>query len=150
MDDSKYDPLKIENQLCFPLYAASREIIRRYRPFLDKLDLTYTQYITMMIMWEYEKISAKELGGKLFLDSGTLTPVLKSLENKGYIRRSRSSEDERVLIAELTESGCELRDKALFVPSEMSQCVRLTKEEAVTLYSLLYKLLDSNEENGGV
>ena len=113
MDGSKYDSLRIENQLCFPLYAASREIIRTYRPFLDRIDLTYTQYITMMVLWEYGKISAKELGEKLFLDSGTLTPVLKSLESKGHILRTRSSEDERVLIAELTAQGEELKEKAL-------------------------------------
>ena len=145
MDDRKYDSLKLENQLCFPLYAASREIIRTYRPFLDKISLTYTQYITMMIMWEYKKISAKELGEKLFLDSGTLTPVLKSLESKGHLKRSRSPEDERVLMIELTEQGEELRESALFVPQQMSKCVKLTKEEALQLYSLLYKLLDSNE-----
>lgn len=145
MDDPKYDPLKLENQLCFPLYAASREIIRTYRPFLDKISLTYTQYITMMIMWEFKRISAKELGEKLFLDSGTLTPVLKSLESKGHIKRSRSSEDERVLMVELTEKGEELRDSALFVPEQMSKCVRLTREESLQLYSLLYKLLDDSD-----
>lgn len=142
MDNSKYDSLKIDRQLCFPLYAASREIIRTYRPFLDRLGLTYTQYITMMVVWEYRKISAKELGEKLFLDSGTLTPVLKCLEGKGYIKRNRSPDDERLLMIEITDDGDELKEQALFVPAEMTKCVKLTKEEAMTLYSLLYKLLD--------
>ncbi len=142
VDDSKYDALKIDRQLCFPLYAASREIIRTYRPSLDRLGLTYTQYITMMVVWERRKISAKELGEKLFLDSGTLTPVLKCLEGKGYIKRSRSSEDERLLMIVITDAGDELKEQALFVPGEMSKCVRLSKDEAATLYKLLYKLLD--------
>ena len=105
MNDSGYDVLKLENQLCFPLYAASREVIKQYRPFLEALDLTYTQYIAMMVFWEEKKISVKELGKKLFLDSGTLTPVLKSLEAKGFLKRYRSEEDERVLLVEITAAG---------------------------------------------
>ena len=108
----KYDSLKLENQLCFPLYACSREIIKKYRPYLEKIDLTYTQYITMMVFWEHKKISVKELGKKLFLDSGTLTPVLKSLEAKGFVTRYRSQEDERVLLVEITEAGEALKDRA--------------------------------------
>ena len=103
--DTKYDALKIGNQLCFPLYACSREIIKRYKPFLDEIDLTYTQYIAMMVLWEQEQCSVKVLGQKLYLDSGTLTPVLKSLEQKGFIRRFRSESDERVLLVELTKDG---------------------------------------------
>lgn len=139
---SKYDSLKLENQLCFPLYAASREVIRQYRPYLDAFDLTYTQYITMMVLWENEQINAKELGKKLYLDSGTLTPVLKSLEQKGYVTRTRSSEDERVLIVKITDKGKSLQDNALAVPQQISECVRLNKDEVIQLYSLLYKLLD--------
>ena len=97
MENTNYDALKLDNQLCFPLYAASREVIKRYHPYLSALDLTYTQYIAMMVLWEAKKLTVKELGKKLFLDSGTLTPVLKSLESKGYIVRSRSKEDERAL-----------------------------------------------------
>lgn len=138
---TEYDCLKIENQLCFPLYAASKEVIKRYRPFLEKLELTYTQYLAMMIFWEHKSISVKELGQKLYLDSGTLTPVLKHLEAKEYITRSRSREDERVLIAEITEKGERLRDKALEVPGQMACCIKLEPEEAATLYRLLYKLL---------
>lgn len=141
MSGSKYDGLKLENQLCFPLYACSKEVIRRYRPFLDELDLTYTQYIAMMVFWECKKITVKELGQKLFLDSGTLTPVLKSMESKGYIRRYRSVEDERVLFAEITDKGEMLKEQAVAVPAEMAKCVDLDSEEAKQLYRLLYKML---------
>ena len=137
-----YDALKLENQLCFPLYAASREVIKLYRPHLDTLDLTYTQYIAMMVMWAEKKISVRDMGKRLYLDSGTLTPVLKSLESKGYIRRYRSSEDERVLIVELTEEGRKLKDEAVEVPQQVGSCIRLEPEEALQLYRLLYKVLD--------
>ena len=145
MTDSKYDALKLENQLCFPLYAASREVIKRYRPLLEPLGLTYTQYIAMMVFWERKKCSVKELGEQLYLDSGTLTPVLKSLESKGYVHRYRSSEDERVLLVEITESGEQLRDRALSVPQGIGSCVRLSEEETGQLYGLLYRLLGGLE-----
>lgn len=138
----KYDCIKLENQLCFPLYAVSKEIIRRYKPFLDELDLTYTQYIAMMVMWEYGSLNVKELGQKLYLDSGTLTPVLKKLEAKGYITRERSHADERNLIVSITDEGQALKDKAVEVPGKMSCCIHLDKEDANELYRLLYKLLD--------
>ena len=141
MDDPKYDALKLANQLCFPLYAAAKETIKLYRPLLDELNLTYTQYIVLMVLWEHRKMNVKELGRKLYLDSGTLTPVLKSLEAKGYVRRTRSSEDERVLLIEATEAGEALRDRALQIPGEMARHVVLDREEAETLYHLLYKLL---------
>ena len=141
----KYDALKLDNQLCFPLYAASREIIKRYRPFLDALDLTYTQYIAMMVFWEEKRISVKNLGKKLFLDSGTLTPVLKSLEQKGFVRRYRSTEDERVLIVELTAEGEALKDRALTIPEDVARNIKLTPEDTGTLYSLLYKILNEME-----
>ena len=137
----KYDALKIDNQLCFPLYAASREIIKKYRPFLEEIGLTYTQYITMMVVWENKSVSVKELGDKLFLDSGTLSPVLKSLEAKGCITRKRKSDDERVLTVSVTDEGERLREKAVQIPTLISSCVPLTPDEASTLYSLLYKLL---------
>ena len=137
----KYDALKIDNQLCFPLYAASREIIKKYRPFLEEIGLTYTQYITMMVVWENKSVSVKELGDKLFLDSGTLSPVLKSLEEKGCITRKRKSDDERVLTVSVTDEGERLREKAVQIPTRISSCVPLTPDEASTLYSLLYKLL---------
>ncbi len=137
----KYDCLKLKSQLCFPLYACSKEIIRRYKPFLDKVDLTYTQYITMMALWENESMNVRELGQCLFLDSGTLTPVLKKLENKGYLERHRSREDERNLIVTVTEKGWDLRESALSIPEAMSGCVNLASEDAEELYRLLYKLL---------
>ena len=106
----KYDALKLENQLCFPLYACSKEIVRKYKPFLDELDLTYTQYIAMMVLWEHRQISVKDMGALLYLDSGTLTPVLKKLEQKGYLVRARDSEDERVLNVTITELGEKLKE----------------------------------------
>ena len=138
---SRYDCLKLNNQICFPLYACSKEIIKRYKPFLDKVDLTYTQYITMMALWENESMNVRELGNCLFLDSGTLTPLLKKLENKGYIKRSRSKEDERNLIVTLTDKGWDLREEMLSIPRSMASCVDLEPEEAEDLYRLLYKVL---------
>ena len=139
--DSKYDALKIGNQLCFPLYACSREIIKRYKPFLDEIDLTYTQYIAMMVLWEQGSTTVKELGNALYLDSGTLTPLLKKMEAKGLITRRRSEADERSLIVSLTAEGEALKDKALSVPRQMASCVCLEPEEAQELYRILYKLL---------
>ena len=141
-----YEGLRLENQLCFPLYAASREIIKLYRPHLEELDLTYTQYITMMVLWAEGEISVKHLGSRLYLDSSTLTPLLKALEQKGYVTRLRSKEDERVLLVRLTEKGDALRKQALAVPERMKACVRLTPEEASTLYRLLYKVLAAESE----
>lgn len=145
MQDNKFDALKLENQLCFPLYACAKEVVRKYGPLLDELDLTYTQYITMMVMWEHEEISVKELGKYLYLDSGTLTPVLKALEKKGYVSRARSKEDERVLIVTLSKEGKALREKALDVPVQMGACISLEPEEARQLYRILYKILQAAE-----
>ena len=138
-----YEQLKLENQLCFPLYAVAKEVVRKYKPYLDELDLTYTQYITMMVLWENESMNVKELGSKLYLDSGTLTPLLKKLENKGYITRTRCKEDERNLIISITEKGDSLKEKAAGIPKEMtSKYVDLTVEEIETIYHSLYKLLN--------
>lgn len=142
-----YDALKLENQLCFPLYACSREIIKQYTPFLEKIDLTYTQYIAMMVLWEQKQISVKELGKCLFLDSGTLTPLLKKLEQKGYVTRTRSEEDERVLIASITSKGEALKDEAVLIPQKMMACAALPQEKAVQLYTLLYELLDTLKQH---
>ena len=141
MEFSEYDALKLDNQVCFPLYAAAREVTKLYRPYLDALNLTYTQYITMMVLWENRSCSAKKLGEKLYLDSGTLTPVIKSLEQKGFVKRSRSAVDERVLMVEVTGKGFALREEAKSVPQKMAACTNLTPEEAQTLYKLLYKVL---------
>ena len=145
MSQSKYDALKLENQLCFPLYAAAREVVKRYRPYLDELDLTYTQYITMMVMWEQKEITVKALGEKLFLDSGTMTPVLKSLEAKGYVVRKRSTADERSVSVYLTNSGEALKERAVEVPAKVASCVGLEPKEAIQLYGLLYKVLNTEK-----
>lgn len=139
------DPLKLENQLCFPLYACAREITKAYKPFLDPLNLTYTQYIVMMVLWEHRCISVKDLGTKLYLDSGTLTPLLKKMEQNGLLSRRRSPEDERIVLLELTEKGADLRTRALEIPRQMAGCVPLSPEEAQQLYGLLYKILLKHE-----
>lgn len=138
--------LKLDNQLCFPLYACAKEIVRRYKPFLDEIDLTYTQYITMMALWEEKKMTVKELGKRLFLDSGTLTPLLKRLEQKGLVKRERDSEDERVLIVSITEAGEALKEQAVLVPHKMTQCVKLDMDDAKELYRILHKMLGIFEE----
>ncbi len=135
------DSLRLENQLCFPLYAAARGVVRRYRPHLDALNLTYTQYIAMMVMWEERLCSVRELGKRLYLDSGTLTPVLKSLEQKGCVRRYRSPEDERVLLVELTENGRQLREACADIPYKVGCSFDLSAQDAQTLHRLLYQIL---------
>ncbi len=144
MNKTKYDALKLENQLCFPLYACSREVIKLYKPFLDELDLTYTQYITMMVLWEKKTLTSKELGNDLFLDSGTLTPLLKKMEAKGLLRRRRSEEDERNLVVTITETGERLREKAIEIPGKIARCANLDPEEAAELYRILYKVLKND------
>ncbi len=143
------DPLKLENQLCFPLYAAARGIVRLYTPFLGEIGLTYTQYITMMVLWERRQAGVKELGAALFLDSGTLTPLLKKLEGQGLVARARAKADERNLVVTLTPQGEALRERALQIPARMGECVNLSAEEAGTLYGLLYKLLGQMEGGHG-
>ncbi|MFV0424612.1 MAG: MarR family winged helix-turn-helix transcriptional regulator [Bacilli bacterium] len=136
------DLLKLENQLCFPLYVASKEIVKKYGPFLKELDLTYTQYIVMMVLWEKKEISAKELGKILYLDSGTITPVIKRLEKYGLVTRERSKEDERSLVITITKAGEDLKIKAKDIPNKISDCINISQDEAVLLYKLLYKILD--------
>lgn len=145
MEENKYDVLKLTNQLCFPLYACSREIIKQYKPFLDEIDLTYTQYITMLVLWERTSINVKSLGELLYLDSGTLTPLLKKLESKGYITRQRSMEDERNLIVTITGDGEALKERAVSIPSELAKCSPLDPEEAAILYRILYKMLGKHD-----
>lgn len=142
--------LKLENQLCFPLYAAARAVVNRYKPLLDEIDLTYTQYIAMMVLWESKSIGVKELGKRLYLDSGTLTPLLKRLEGKGFVRRERSSRDERAVDIHITEAGEKLKGKAVGIPVRMGKCMPLSQEEAGTLYTLLYKLLGQVGSGGEV
>ena len=135
-----FDPLRLDNQICFPLYVCSKEVIRIYKPFLDELDLTYTQYIAMMALWEHQVLSVRQLGEILFLDSGTLTPVIKSLEKKGYVIRERSREDERVVNVSLTGKGMDLRGQALTVPEKVGRYIDLPAEDAEALYRILHKL----------
>lgn len=140
------DSLKLENQLCFPIYLCSKEIIRRYTPLLEELDLTYTQYIVMMYFWERETSNVKSIGNALLLDSSTLTPLLKKLEKKGYVSRVRSSVDERNLEIVITDKGKELKEKARSIPEKMANCIGLSEEDAITLYSLMYKVLMNVEK----
>jgi DNA-binding MarR family transcriptional regulator len=137
----RYDPLKLENQLCFPLYACAKEVVRKYRPYLDGIGLTYTQYLVMMVLWEHKRTSVKALGERLFLDSGTLTPLLKKLERDGLIRRERSSADERVVTVTITQEGEALRAKAKEIPRKVGACIDLPAEDIGVLYGLLYKIL---------
>lgn len=139
--DNNYEMLKLNNQICFPLYACSKEVVRKYKPYLDEIDLTYTQYITMMVLWEHRSLSVKELGQYIYLDSGTLTPLLKILEKKGLITRGRSAEDERMLQVEVTEAGLQLRKKASEIPAKMSGCIELDPEDAKNLYRILHDIL---------
>nr|WP_314461441.1 MarR family transcriptional regulator [uncultured Clostridium sp.] len=142
-----YDRLKIENQLCFPLYACAREIVRLYKPFLDEIGLTYTQYIAMMVLWDRKKVTVKQLGEILYLDSGTLTPLLKKMEVNGLLTRNRDKEDERSVIVELTEKGDLLKDQAVSIPERMTQCVPINQEEGKELYRLLYKILGNTGQH---
>ena len=134
--------LLLENQLCFPLYAAARRIVTQYTPYLKPLGLTYTQYIVMLALWETETATVGELGQRLFLDNGTLTPLLKKLEEAGFVTRRRSSRDERVVQITVTEQGWSLREQAKAVPFQVGRCVCLEPEEARLLHRVLYKLLD--------
>lgn len=145
MTSKGINPLALENQLCFPLYAASKELTRRYKPFLDPLGLTYTQYVTMMALWEQDGVPVKELGKRLYLDSATLTPLLKRLESHGYVLRQRSKEDERSVLITLTDKGKELREAALDVPRCIGGCINMDIEDALQLKALLEELLKSLE-----
>ena len=138
----KYEMLKLDNQLCFALYACSREIIKSYQPHLDELGLTYTQYVTMLALWESPVISLKDLGNKLYLDSGTLTPLLKKLEAAGLIERKRDVCDERSMIIRLTEKGTALREAAAKIPEKMLCATAFSMDEAVALREQIKKLIE--------
>lgn len=138
------DPLLLENQLCFSLYAAAKEVVRCYRPFLDPLGLTYTQYIAMMALWEHKVLTINQLGKLLYLDSGTLTPMLKKMEQAGLLVRRRSETDERSVVINLTPKGEALREQAVNIPDEMAQYVKLNANDTIQLYHLLHRLLGSH------
>lgn len=140
MDEDKC--LRLNRQLCFPLYAASKEVVRKYKPFLDEIGLTYTQYIVMLVLWEKEKINMHELGETLYLDSGTLTPLLMKLERKGLVERVRNEKDEREVIVMITAKGMGLKVQARSVPKAVGQCLNISPIEAMQLKKILKKILD--------
>ncbi len=142
----KYDSLLLKNQLCFPLYAVSNKIIRKYKPLLDDLDLTYTQYITMMVLWERKVVNERELCDTLKLQSNTVTPLLQRLKQKGFIKIDKSLNDKRNLVISLTEEGLKLKDKAIDVPPSIAVEFNLTNDEVMFLYSVLYKILDYEKD----
>ncbi|MBQ7669324.1 MAG: MarR family transcriptional regulator [Clostridia bacterium] len=144
--EDKYAALRLKNQLCFPLYAVSNLITRKYKPLLDKLDLTYTQYIVMMVLWEEKQVNEKFLCKALCLKSNTVTPLLKKLEDKEYIKKIKDKGDERNLVITLTEEGEKLQDNALGVPECIAREFHLTPEEALELYRVLYKIIDEEKE----
>ena len=139
--------LKLKDQLCFPFYIVSKEIIRKYKPLLDKIDLTYTQYITMMYLWERSETNVKDLGEKLFLDSGTLTPLLKKLEKNGYIIREHEENDARNLKISLTKTGKDLENAAIKVHDNMCKYINISNEEYIVLKKVITKILDNLKED---
>ena len=145
MGDDYREAMKLENQLCFPLYAAARNVTGLYTPCLKPLGLTYTQYLVFLVLWEKDGIPVGEIGEKLMLDNGTLSPLLKKMEQAGYIERKRSHEDERVVVITLTEAGKALQEKAKDVPGQVAGCIDLPPEKARQLYELLYELLGNQK-----
>ena len=146
MDYDYHEAMKLTNQLCFPLYAASRNVINLYTPILKPLGLTYTQYIVFLVLWEKDGITVGEICDKLMLDNGTISPLLKKMQQAGYIERRRSEEDDRIVMITLTEAGRTLQEKAKDIPGKLAGCIDLPKEKAVQLYSLLYELLDNQRD----
>ena len=149
MDYDYQEAMKLANQLCFPLYAAARHVTGLYTPVLRPLGLTYTQYIVFLVLWEKDGQPVGEIGEKLLLDNGTLSPLLKKMEQAGYVRRERSREDERVVVITLTEAGRALQEKAKDVPAKVAGCIDLPPEKAQALYGLLYELLENQKNKEG-
>ena len=137
--------LQLNSQLCFPLYAAARKVVNHYTPYLKPFGITYTQYIVLLALWESGSATVGDLCRRLYLDNGTITPLLKKMEECGYIARSRSKQDERNLIVTITEEGMALREKAVDIPAKVAKCVKLTPEEGKQLYDLLYKVMARDE-----
>ena len=146
MEGMELERMKLENQLCFPLYAAARYVTGLYTPWLKPLGLTYTQYIVFLVLWEKDHLTVSEIGEKLMLDNGTLSPLLKKMEQAGYIQRLRCRKDDRVVEIALTDEGRAMQEKAKDVPGHVAGCVNLGPEKAMTLYSLLYELLEHQKE----
>ena len=149
MEYDDQEAMKLVNQLCFPLYAAARHVTGLYTPVLKPLGLTYTQYIVFLVLWEKDGQPVGEIGERLLLDNGTLSPLLKKMEQAGYVRRERSREDERVVVITLTEAGRVLQEKAKDVPAKVADCLDLPPEKAQTLYGLLYELLENQKNKEG-
>ena len=145
MDYDYHEIMKLNNQLCFPLYAAARNVTSLYTPWLKPLGLTYTQYITLLVLWEKDGVSVSEIGSKLMLDNGTLSPMLKKMEQSGYIERNRSKDDDRVVIITLTQNGIDLQEQAKDIPEKVGSCIDLPIEKARELYDLLYELLENQK-----
>ncbi|MBQ6570346.1 MAG: winged helix-turn-helix transcriptional regulator [Clostridia bacterium] len=146
MEYNYEEAMKLSNQLCFPLYAAARNVVNHYTPFLKPLGLTYTQYIVFLVLWEKKEVTVGELCEKLMLDNGTLTPLLKKMQAAGYVEKHRSQKDDRVVVITLTEAGKDLQIKAKDVPDGVAKCINLPPEKAQTLYLLLYELLGSSKD----
>ena len=142
LDNEKYEKLKLKNQLCFPLYAASRQIVNLYTPYLKPLGITYTQYIVFMVLWEEDGITMSELGSRLYLNNGTLTPLIKKMEQDGFIRRERCQNDERIVRIYLTQKGQDFKEKAVDIPPSVGNCLKLEPKEAELLYKILYNILE--------
>ena len=150
MEYDYHDIMKLDNQLCFPLYAAARNVTSLYTPWLKPLGLTYTQYITFLVLWEKDGISVSEIGSRLMLDNGTLSPMLKKMEQEGYIERNRSREDDRVVIITLTEQGRDLQERAKDIPEKVAGCIDLPVEKAKQLYDLLYEVLENQKGSNAI
>lgn len=142
----EYPQLSLDSQLCFPLYACARKVVSAYNPLLKPLGLTYTQYIVFLELWEKGRETVGELCHRLYLDCGTMTPLLKKMEESGWITRCRCREDERVVYVALTEKGWELREEVKEIPGQVGNCISFSREKSIELYTLLYELLESMEE----
>ena len=149
MEYDYHDTMKLSHQLCFPLYAAARNVTNLYTPYLKPLGLTYTQYLVFLVLWEKDGVTVGDLCEKLMLDNGTISPLVKKMEQSGYIERTRSKKDDRVVLVTLTESGRALQEQAKDVPEKVANCIALPQEKAQTLYALLYELLGNQNRNLG-
>ena len=145
MNYDYHEAMKLSNQMCFPLYAASRSVISLYTPWLKPLGLTYTQYLVFLVLWEEDGITVGEICSRLMLDNGTLSPLLKKMQQAGYIAKTRSPEDDRIVLITLTEEGRELQEKAKEIPGKVADCIDLPPEKAQMLYRLLYELLENRK-----
>lgn len=145
MNYDYHEAMKLSNQMCFPLYAASRSVISLYTPWLKPLGLTYTQYLVFLVLWEKDGITVGEICSRLMLDNGTLSPLLKKMQQAGYIDKTRSQEDDRIVLITLTEEGRALQEKAKEIPGKVAECIDLPPEKAQMLYTLLYELLENRK-----